>query len=130
MYSFFLFPQVSVKMNDLRIPFPRSCLKDFSLLFCFRFLGLIGIIGNILTVIVLGKISLNNVFNQLIVTLCCFDTLFNVFSIVEYSLKKGFGLITYETPIYVNLWPKFIYPLQNITYSASLFITLAIAIER
>ena len=63
-------------------------------------------------------------------TLCCFDTLFNVFSIVEYSLKKGFGLINYETPIYVNLWPKFIYPSQNITYSASLFITLAIAIER
>ena len=80
--------------------------------------------------IVLGKISLNNVFNQLIVTLCCFDTLLNVFSILEYSLKKGFALITYETPIYVNLWPKFIYPAQNITYSASLFITLAIAIER
>ena len=37
---------------------------------------------------VLGKISLNNVFNQLIVMLCAFDTLYNCFCIVEYSLKK------------------------------------------
>ena len=41
-----------------------------------------------LTCVVLGKISLNNVFNQLIVMLCAFDTLYNCFCIVEYSLKK------------------------------------------
>ena len=92
--------------------------------------GIVGIVGNILTCIVLKKISLQNVFNQLIVTLCVFDTLFNGFSVLEYSLKKAFGLVTWSTPIYVNLWPKVIYPLQNITYSASLCITLAIAIER
>ncbi len=62
--------------------------------------------------------------------LCTFDTLFNAISILEYSLKKGFGLISYSTPVYVNLWPKVIYPLQNITYSASLCITMAIAVER
>ncbi len=44
--------------------------------------------------------------------LCTFDTLFNAISILEYSLKKGFGLISYSTPVYVNLWPKVIYPLQ------------------
>ncbi len=49
---------------------------------------------------------------QLIVMLCTFDTLFNAISILEYSLKKGFGLISYSTPVYVNLWPKVIYPLQ------------------
>ncbi|XP_059088074.1 FMRFamide receptor-like isoform X2 [Tigriopus californicus] len=92
--------------------------------------GVIGIIGNILTGVVLSKISLKNVFNQLILVLCAFDTLFNAFSVLEYSLKKAFGLISYSTPIYVILWPKFIYPLQNITYSASLCITMAIAIER
>ena len=92
--------------------------------------GLVGIVGNILTVVVLKKISLHNVFNQLIVMLCLFDTLFNGFSVLEYSLKKAFGLITWGTPVYVNLWPKVIYPLQNITYSASLCITLAITIER
>ena len=44
--------------------------------------------GNVLTCVVLGKITLNNVFNQLIVMLCAFDTLYNCFSIIEYSLKK------------------------------------------
>lgn len=93
-------------------------------------MGVVGIVGNILTCVVLSKISLKNVFNQLIVTLCAFDTMFDALSIVEYSFKKAFGFISYSTPIYVDLWPKFVYPLQNITYSASLCITLAIAIER
>ena len=43
---------------------------------------------------------------------------------------KGFGVITWTTPVYVDLWPKGIFPLMNITFSASLNITLAIAIER
>jgi hypothetical protein len=43
---------------------------------------------------------------------------------------QGFNLITYSTPVYVNLWPKGIYPIMNVTFSASLCITLAIAIER
>ena len=54
-------------------------------------LGLVafaGVIGNVLTCVVLGKISLNNVFNQLIVMLCAFDTLYDCFCIVEYPLKK------------------------------------------
>ena len=51
-----------------------------------------GVIGNVLTCVVLGKISLNNVFNQLIVMLCAFDTLYNCFCIVEYSLNKVFKI--------------------------------------
>lgn len=101
-------------------------IEGVSLFIC----GNIGIVGNILTVIVLSKISLKNVFNQLIVTLCIVDTIFNALSVLEFSLKKGFALISWSTPIYVNLWPKVIFPLHNVTYSASLAITMAIAIER
>ena len=62
--------------------------------------------------------------------LCLFDSIFVTMSMIEYGLKKGFKVITYTTPIYVNIWPKVIYPLHNVAYSTSLFITLAIAIER
>ncbi|XP_040573069.1 FMRFamide receptor [Lepeophtheirus salmonis] len=92
--------------------------------------AVLGIIGNILTIIVLARISLNNVFNQLILALCVTDCFFNVFSLIEYSAKKAFGFISYDTPIYKDLWPKFIYPLHNITFTCSLFITLSVAIER
>ena len=67
---------------------------------------------------------------QLIVMLCIIDSLFAGFSFLEYGLKKGLKLISYTTPIYVNLWPKFLYPLHTITNTLSLFVTLAIAIER
>jgi len=68
--------------------------------------GAFGVVGNVLTCVVLARISLNNVFNQLIVALCAFDSLFDLISVLEYSLKKGFGLISYSTPVYVVLWPK------------------------
>ena len=67
---------------------------------------------------------------QLIVALAVVDSLFACFCLLEYSLKKGFRLITWTTPVYVVLWPTLVLPLQNITYSMSLFVTLAIAIER
>ena len=92
--------------------------------------GLVGIFGNSMTVAVLHRISLNNVFNQLIVMLCLSDSLFAGFSLMEYGLRKGLKIIQYTTPIYVNLWPTLVYPLHNVTFTVSLYITLAIAIER
>ena len=69
-------------------------------------------------------------FSQLIVALAAVDSIFAGICLVEYSLKKGFHLITWTTPMYVSIWPQFIHPLQNTAYSMSLFVTLAIAIER
>ena len=62
--------------------------------------------------------------------LCFFDSLGNAFAVFEYSLKESFKLFTWTTPLYVDVWPKVIYPAQNITFSASLCMTLAIAVER
>ena len=54
------------------------------------FVSIFGICGNILTVVVLKKISLNNVFNQLIVALCVCDSFFNGFSFFELFDEKRF----------------------------------------
>ena len=62
--------------------------------------------------------------------LCIFDSIGNVFAITDFCLKKAFKLISWSTPVYVDIWPKGIYPAQNIVFSASLCMTLAIAIER
>ena len=62
--------------------------------------------------------------------LCIFDSLFAGFSLIEYGLKKGFKLILWTTPIYVDIWPKLIYPFHNIANTLSVFVTVAIAIER
>ena len=69
-------------------------------------------------------------FFQLIVMLCIIDSIFAGFSFLEYGLKKGLKLITWTTPVYINLWPKVIYPLHNVTFTLSPLVTLAIAIER
>ena len=66
---------------------------------------------------------------KLIVALSTVDSCFAAVCLVEYSLRKGFNWITW-TPFYMTIWPVFILPMQNITYSMSLFVTLAIAIER
>ena len=123
--------------------------------------AVVGIIGNMLTCVVLHRISLDNVFNQvnlkrvlfyhildhkidesplsfslmiyfsqkLIVALSTVDSVFAAICVVEYSLRKGFKWITWTT-FYMTIWPKIIVPMQNIAYSMSLFVTLAIAIER
>ena len=39
-------------------------------------------------------------------------------------------VISYATPVYVHIWPVLVNPLVAITVTLSLFITLAIAIER
>ena len=70
------------------------------------------------------------IYFQVIVMLCIFDSLFAGFSLIEYGLKKGFKLILWTTPIYVDIWPRLIYPFHNIANTLSVFVTVAIAIER
>jgi len=55
---------------------------------CLTSTSIVGIIGNSITIAVLNRISLDNVFNQLIVMLCVIDSMFAGFSLIEYGLKK------------------------------------------
>ena len=78
----------------------------------------------------ISNVLLMCVYFQVIVMLCIFDSLFAGFSLIEYGLKKGFKLILWTTPIYVDIWPRLIYPFHNIANTLSVFVTVAIAIER
>jgi hypothetical protein len=52
-------------------------------------LGLVGLLGNLLTVYVLSRHSMRNSFNHLLIVLSCLDTIFILFTILDYSLARG-----------------------------------------
>jgi hypothetical protein len=52
-------------------------------------LGFVGLLGNLLTVYVLSRHSMRNSFNHLLIVLSCLDTIFILFTILDYSLARG-----------------------------------------
>ncbi len=50
--------------------------------------GFFGLIGNTLSVLVLTKPNMHNSFNQLLVALSAFDSIFIVLAIVDYSVVR------------------------------------------
>ena len=52
-------------------------------------MGLFGIIGNLTSVYVFWKMATQNFFDSLIIALTAFDTIFIIFTIVDYSFARG-----------------------------------------
>ena len=87
--------------------------------------GIFGIIGTILALVVLCRSQLKRkVFYQLLIGLASFDLLF----IASYGVCVGYrGLAC--TPVSLNIY--FVtYPILNIGFAGSIFMTVAISIER
>ena len=68
-----------------------------------------------------------NSFNLLIVALTCVDLVFCVALMSDYCFVRSFGL---STNIYTMMFPYFVYPLVNITLTASIYMTVILALER
>ena len=68
-----------------------------------------------------------NSFNLLIVALSSVDLIFCVLLMTEYSFVRAFGLYTVS---YTILYPHGIYPAVNITMTASVYMTVVLALER
>ena len=52
-------------------------------------LGVLGLFGNILSIIVISRIQITTFFDSLFITLCSVDSIFILFTIVDYSLARG-----------------------------------------
>ena len=68
-----------------------------------------------------------NSFNLLIVALTCVDLVFCVLLMSDYSFVRAFGLYTVS---YTILYPHAVYPAVNITMTASIYMTVVLALER
>ena len=70
---------------------------------------------------------MRNCFNILIVVLTIVDLLLCIFLMTDYTFARAFKL---HTVIYTLMYPWFIYPLTNTLLSASIFMTVVLALER
>ena len=70
---------------------------------------------------------MRNCFNILIVILTIVDLLLCIFLMTDYTFARAFQL---HTVIYTLMYPWFIYPLTNTLLSASIFMTVVLALER
>lgn len=100
-------------------------------------LATLGVCANILAISVFCNKSFKSNFNNLLIALAVFDLLFLVLCITE-SVRRTFedrvanashltGLVT---QVHHHLFPHFLYPLQNILLTCSIFMTISISIER
>ena len=93
--------------------------------------GVIGLIGNLLTFYVLSKMSSKyNIFNKLLMQLVTGDSISIALMVVDYSLRKSFQLLSLKDSAYGVMWPKLIYPLIKMSYTWIMCCTIAITIER
>ena len=67
-----------------------------------------------------------NIFNPLIASLCGFDSVFLLLELID-AFRKYFN---FETQFQILLFPHVVYPIRNIAFTASIFMTVAIAYER
>lgn len=88
--------------------------------------GILGIFGNIVAGFILSRREMRNSFNLLLVTLACFDSTYLFGSILE-SFRKQFAL---GSDVHIILFPHLLYPFTQIAITASIFMTVAIALER
>jgi hypothetical protein len=85
-----------------------------------------GILCNLVSCLILSDKEMRNSFNLLLIALSMFDIGYLFGSILE-SFRKSFDLMT-DTHTY--LFPYVLFPGQMISMTASIFMTVAIAMER
>ena len=98
-------------------------------------------IGDILRKVVWGLIcnsifsklhfrnEMRNSFNFLLIGLLCFDSLYLFGALLDNIRREFFGSF-FVTNVHIILFPYLLYPAMNIFMSASICMTVAIALER
>lgn len=89
-------------------------------------IAILGICGNIVAGFILSRREMRNAFNLLLVTLACFDSTYLFGSILE-SFRKQFLLVS---NVHIILFPYLLYPFNQMAITGSIFMTVAIALER
>ena len=126
---------------------PLKSLKD--ILSHQTIVGMFGILGNSLSIRILSEKNMrNSTFNILLIVLIIFDNTFILFAMLDYACVRGKTIliisgqniahlslvfswpISIDSSVYALVFPKVLYPLNNIIICCSIGLTLAISIER
>lgn len=118
----------SAIMYDCGISY-REEVKIYGLWFDGVFLsliGVIGLVGNLMALIVLSRPKLRDVFHNLLFALACVDLLYIICGGVNYTFRA----FEADSDIYTYLFPYFLHPFTQVAMTGTIFMTLAISIER
>ena len=87
--------------------------------------AILGIFGNIIASLIVTRKDMRNSFNLLLVSLACLDSTYLFGSILESVKNRG-----YASHVHILLFPTWLYPMNQMALSGSIFMTVAIAWER
>ena len=90
--------------------------------------GCFGIFGNVLTIVVLGRMQTNRQFNKLLMCLALVDSLLIVVSVIETAV---IGTFMNTLPMWYKLaFPYFLNPFKGMVHTATIFMVVAVSAER
>ena len=90
-------------------------------------LAICGIVGNTMAALVLSsRRGGRNTFNSMCIALTFFDSLYLLGCILE-SVRKQFKV---DSNTHISLFPYFLYPVHQFSLTGSVFLTVAISLER
>ena len=85
--------------------------------------GTLGLIGNLVSILVLRRPDMKSTFNQSLIMLAVVDILILINFIFIFSMDVN-------SLVYKYLFPYFLYPIKIILHSWEMFLTMSIAAER
>ena len=89
-------------------------------------IAVVGILMNLVFCYVLSHKEMRSLFNFLLIALAIFDNLFLLSQILE-SFRDHFKM---ATQIHIVLFPKILYPFKVIVFCSSIYMVVAISVER
>lgn len=115
---------------------PDDHLSFFEFWLCgvvLNIVGVIGILGNVLSMVILSRPQMRSSINYLLIGLARCDTVLIITSILLFGFRSIYPytgyFFFYNYYIYPNIVP-YVYPLANIAQTASIYLTLMVSLER
>ena len=116
----------SIPMNECGVGYDVKDIRFWCDGVLVSVIGSVGLVGNLLALIVLSRKNINDLFHKLFFALACFDLVYIVCGGINYTFRAFNASSDYFT----YLFPWVIYPFTHISLAATIFMTVAITIER
>ncbi|CAG9861011.1 unnamed protein product [Phyllotreta striolata] len=137
--SYGVWPIVYANPNDSDF---QSCLEDAEITTAFRFvingllmniIGVLGVLGNIISMIILSRPQMRSSINYLLIGLARVDTVLIITSILLFGLPGIYPysgmLFSYFYIVLPHIAPV-VFPIATVVQTASVYLTVTVSLER